>query len=163
MRDEERREALLGERVRRVERLGRRATPGTRRVPSPARAAASASASPCGDSQSSAANRSASNSRFGESEQVDERGGERPEHEEERALEAAADARQLDHGAGDHHRERLDEHVPVAEVRELVRDDALELGRRRDAEQARRDGERRAALRAASGGRARADSRPASR
>ena len=50
---------------------------------------------------------------------------------------------------GDDDRDRLDEHVAVAEVRELVRDDPLELGRRRDAEQPDRDRERRAAARAA--------------
>ena len=39
----------------------------------------------------------------------------------------------------------------MLEVRELVREDALELGRRRDAQQADRDRERRAAARAAPG------------
>ena len=46
-------------------------------------------------------------------------------------------------------RDRLDEDVAVAQVRDLVRDDALELGRRADAEQADRQRERGAAAGAA--------------
>ena len=75
---------------------------------------------------------------------MDERRGERAEHEQEPALEPAADPRGLDDRGRERRRHRLHEHVAVAEMRELVRDDSFELGRGGDREQPRGDRERRA-------------------
>ena len=62
---------------------------------------------------------------------MNERRGDRAEDEEERALEQAADPARLHDDGGEHDRRRLDDHVAAHDVRDLVRDHALDLGRRR--------------------------------
>src|SRR3954466_10141185 len=52
---------------------------------------------------------------------MDDRRCERAEHEEQAALQPAAQAARLDQRAGDDHRGRLHEHVAIADVREFVR------------------------------------------
>ena len=142
----------LGERVRRVERLGRRRWPRTRRAPSPARAAA---ARPRGRAASRTARRRAGRPRTRASARA---AGARttaasgPSTKRSARWSAAADPRQLDDRTSRATTATVcTQHVAVPEVRELVRDDALELGRRRDAEQPDRDRERRAATGAAPG------------
>ena len=62
-----------------------------------------------------------------------------PENVEERTLEEAADAAEVEQRRREQHDRRLDDDVAVANVRELVREHALDLGGRQG-EQA--DGER---------------------
>ena len=69
---------------------------------------------------------------------MDEGRGDRAEHEQQRALEPAADAAQLDDRGGEHDGAGLDDDVAVTHVRELVREHALELGRRARGDAARR-------------------------
>ncbi len=63
-------------------------------------------------------------------QQVHARGGDRAEHEEQPALEPAADAAQLDHRRCEHDHSRLKRDVVVLHVRELVREHSVELGGR---------------------------------
>ncbi len=125
---------------------------GDATAPAPRSRRSSASASPCGEAQSVAASRSASYSRFGERTRCsnDAASGARKKSRE-RALEGAPDARGLDDGRREDDRPRLKEDVTEPDMSELVRDDAFELGGRRDCEQPRRDRDRGATLRAASG------------
>ena len=163
MRDEERREALLGERVRRVERLGRRARLERDELHRPARAgaarrrgrAASRRARPRSGRPRTRASARAGGARTtrraGRARTSSARWSQPPIRDDSTTAAATID------------RDRLDEHVAVPQMRELVRDDPLELGRRRDAEQPGRDRERRAAAARRGRPRARAGSRPASR
>ena len=139
-----RRQALLGERVDRVERLGRRArleghelarlVEPEQRVGEPVRGAEQLGGGAVGLELP-----------LRREEEVLRRGRDRREHEQQRALDEAADAAALDErGAGEHDRGG-DQHVAVADVRELVREHALELGRGADRDEAARDRERRAA------------------
>src|SRR6266511_45527 len=82
---------------------------------------------------------------------MDEGCGHGAEPEEERTLEPAADSARLHQRRRDHHRADLDEHVAVADVRDVVREHALELRGRKRLEQTGADDERRRA-RAAAGG-----------
>ena len=104
----------------------------------------SASASPCGDSHSSAARRSASNSRFGETAGVRARCRDRAEDEQERSVGDQPPTRlaSISEAASDDDR-GLDRDVAVLHVRDLVREHAFELGRRARADAAGADGERR--------------------
>jgi hypothetical protein len=61
---------------------------------------------------------------------VDDRRRDRSEHEQQGAREEPADAAQLDERRSDDDRRRLDEHVARADVGDLVREHALELGGR---------------------------------
>ncbi len=141
MRVEQRREPLVGERIRRVDRLGGRAAPRSRRAPSPprgararrpARAASRRSRRRAGRRRTPASPRAAgarTPPRSGRARRGTRRWRKPPI------------ARGLDdHGRHDD-RDRLDEDVAVAQMRELVRDDPLELGRRGDPEQADRQRE----------------------
>ena len=86
---------------------------------------------------------------------MDARGRDRAEHEQERPLQPAADAAQLDERRGEHDGGRLDDDVAVPDVRELVREHALELGGRARRDAAGADRERGAARAAAGRERAR--------
>ena len=70
---------------------------------------------------------------------------DRPEDEEQRPREEAADPARLHQRRREQHGERLREHVEAADVGELVGDDGVELLPARDAQQPRRDDERGAA------------------
>src|SRR5439155_15305408 len=72
---------------------------------------------------------------FRREHEVDERRGDGPEHEQQRALEPAPDPARLDQRRGENDDGGLHEHVAVANVRELVREHALELCRRCSAEE----------------------------
>src|SRR5215218_319928 len=67
------------------------------------------------------------------------------EDEEESTLEPAAETAHLDQRAGEDDDDRLYQYVAVPQVRELVREHALQLGRSRDRQQARADGHGRSA------------------
>ena len=150
---------LLVERVDRVERLGRRARAELdelvrllepqQRVGEAVRRLADRGRGAVGDELAPR-----------REQQMHERGRERAEHEQERTLEPAADPAQLDERGGDDDGDRLHEHVPAGDVRELVREHAVELGGRGGREQALADGDRRAAA-ARARPRARAGARPA--
>jgi len=53
---------------------------------------------------------------------------DRPEHEQQPALQQPADAAQLDQRRSEHDDGRLERDVVMLDVSELVRDHALELG-----------------------------------
>ena len=162
MRREERRGALVGERVRRVERLRHRrggkrdelhrALQPDERVGEPVWGAAQPGGQPV--CLVLAARRE---------QQVHDRSGDRAEHEQQRSLQEPAEPRQLDDRAREHDGDRLHEHVALSEVGDLVRHDPFELRRRGDAEQPHRDGERRAAARARDPPRAPGDTRRGAR
>src|ERR687896_1634375 len=86
---------------------------------------------------------------------MDERRGDRPENEEERALQEAADAACLDERAGEDNDGCLHDDVAMPQVGELVREDALELGGRRECEEALADGDCRSVRAPSDGERAR--------
>ena len=109
----------------------------------------SPSARPCGDSQSCGRGAIGGELAARREQQVGEGRRDRREDEEERALEPAGEPRHLDQEAGEHGHRRLDEHVAVRDVDELVGEDPVELGRRRSREQPRADRQRRAARAAA--------------
>src|SRR5262249_24657945 len=88
-------------------------------------------------------------------EQIDERRRERPQDEQQAALEEAADPAGLDDRARQDGDRALDQDVAVADVGELMGEDALQLRRRRRAEQASASGDCRAAGAAAEGERTR--------
>ena len=130
VRHEQRGEALLGERIDRVERLGRRAR---RELDELARLLEPDAARPrarAASRRSPAATRSAANSRFGDSRRWTNAAAIGPSTKSSARCEPAADAARLDERRGEHDDRRLHEHVAVADVRELVREHALELGRR---------------------------------
>jgi hypothetical protein len=67
---------------------------------------------------------------------VDEGCGDRPEHEEHRPLEPAADSAQLDRRGGEDDDHGLQCDVAVLHMGQLVREHALELSRRARGEEA---------------------------
>ena len=67
---------------------------------------------------------------------------ERPQDVEQGALEKAADPAELEQRCGEQHDGRLDDDVAIADVGELVRQHALDLGGRQG-EQAHRERDRR--------------------
>ena len=105
----------------------------------------SASASPWGDPQMPAATRSAASSRFGESRRWTNAEADRARGRPAGRAREAADSRCLDQHHREHGREGLHEHVTRTHVGELVREDALELGRGKRAQQACAERERRTA------------------
>ena len=102
-----------------------------------------ASARPCGESQSAAASRSASNSRRGESSRCTNEAAigpstyssARDSHPPRRETSSERPRK--------HDRRRLDQYVTVLHVRDLVGEQPVDLGGRRPAEHAGADGERR--------------------
>ena len=145
MRDEQRREPDLEERVDRVERLRRRAALERRRAPTACSRRTSASAIGCGDSQIAAAVASARNSRFGDSIRWTNADASGPstnssarENQPPTRLSSSSVAATHDDGG-------LDDDVAMADMGELVRQHRFELCRRRGREEARADCDRRPA------------------
>ena len=131
VRHEQRGEARLLERVDRVERLGRRRATRTGRAPPSARGGCRASARPCGEPQKPAAVRSAANSRFVESIRWRNAAEIGP-----RNMSSARSSQPPIRLMLDRHRRQDDERrlhgdVAVVDLRQLVREHALELRRRR--------------------------------
>src|SRR5438874_5026726 len=135
MRDEQCRKPFLGEWVDRVEGLGRRAgleldelarlLEADQCVCQPVRGVAELGGGSIREELA-----------FRREKQVDDRGGEWAEREQQATLEEPADAARLYDGAGEHRDGALDQHVAIANMGELVRKHALELGWRGGAEQA---------------------------
>ena len=127
---------FLGERVDRVERLGRRARRGTGTAPPSARAGSARRRGRAASRRSRRPRRSAANSRFVESSRWRNAAAIGPRNDEQRALEPAADAARCSIIIADRTTSGVcTSHVAVVDLRELVREHALELGRRSSAEQ----------------------------
>ena len=143
VRDEERREPFLHERVERPERLGRRARlelDELRRLLEPEQRVGEAvrRAAELGGG------RSASNSRFGESSRCTHAAATGPSTKRsDRSSQPPMRLSSIDRRSEDDDG-RLDRDVAVPDVRELVREHALELGRRTGRHEAGADRERRA-------------------
>ena len=128
MRHEHRREALLGERVHRVERLGcgtgakldERACRLEPQQPigKPMRRLADLRGCAIGGELPP-----------GREQKVRESGCDRRQHEQQPALEPASEPARLDQEPGEHRHRGLDEDVTVPDVNQFVGDDPLELGR----------------------------------
>ena len=135
MRDEQRGEALLAERVDRVERLRRRVRRERDQLAA-CSSRSSASARPCGEPQSAAASAVGRELALRREQQMDERRRDRAEDVQQRALRASRRSGSTRSGAPRARRPSVcTSDVAVADVRELVREDAFELRRRRSAEQ----------------------------
>jgi hypothetical protein len=142
VRDEERRETFLQERVERPERLGRRTRlelHELRRllephecVGEPVRRVAELGCAAVGLELP-----------LRREQQVHAGCRDRSEHEEQCALEPAAYPAQLDHRCGQHDHRCLQHDVAVLHVGELVRDHALELGGRTRGQDSGAESERR--------------------